>query len=262
MKGIIKTYLPSKKYGFIRGDDGRDYYFHVNEFTDKSQVNKICEEAIVAFDERATPKGYKALKCSLLNPSDILTFKVPDSLITSKESFIKGWEIIQYGNWIVHGSSRNSPQEAKNDAVDGAIAMGANALINFDYYKTTGSEAGTGRGTHYFTIHNFRGRAATIAKRNSNGQYKAEDLSGLNQRAESRKEAFVVKTNSNRRMRKIINRSMFTLSISFLILAFLTGNAVLVLPIILVLLGGAIIMKKGGYLDEYGSWLERDDMPA
>lgn len=257
MNGIVKTYLPNKRYGFIKGDDGRDYYFHVNEFTDKSQISMICEESIISFDERATPKGYKAVKCSLINSSDILTFTVPDSIITSRSSVIHGWDIIEYGDWIVHGSSKHSPQAAKNDSIKKAAIIGANALVDFDYYKITGSEAGTGRGTHYFTIHNFRGRAAIVAKRHSNGRYTAADLQGLNKRAESLKEKYIKDANSNRKKRYIIYGAMVTLSFPFLFRAFLTSNSILASPIIFFLIIGAIIMKVGYFPDEYGSWLKR-----
>jgi cold shock CspA family protein/uncharacterized protein YbjQ (UPF0145 family) len=252
MNGKIKTYLPSKKYGFIKGDDEKDYYFRAVEFADKNQLNMICEDAFVAFEERATPKGYRAVKCSLINPSDILTYTVPDSVIISRSNIVNGWDIMEYGNWIVHGGSENSLQEAKNDAIEGAVAIGANALIDFDYYKTTGSS-----GNYKFTIHNFRGRAVTIAKRKANGQYKADVLSGLNQRAELRKESFVRKTNSNRKKRYIIHGSVITLSISFLIGALLTNNPAFILPILPFFIVGRIILMKGHYLYEYGSWLER-----
>jgi cold shock CspA family protein len=58
MKGTIKSYLPEQRYGFIKGDDGKDYFFHENEFRDRSQVAKLCEEAFVDFEQQATPKGY------------------------------------------------------------------------------------------------------------------------------------------------------------------------------------------------------------
>ncbi len=74
MKGIIKTYLSEKKYGFIKGDDGKDYFFHVNEFRDKQHISNICEEAFVTFDQQATPKGYKAKNCSLINTADVATY--------------------------------------------------------------------------------------------------------------------------------------------------------------------------------------------
>lgn len=47
MQGTIKTSLPEKQYGFIKGDDGKDYFFHESQFKDKTHIGKLCEEAIV-----------------------------------------------------------------------------------------------------------------------------------------------------------------------------------------------------------------------
>jgi len=77
---------------------------------------------------------------------------------------------------MVYGSSRHSPDEAKEDMIDGAESIGANTLLDTQYYKTTGSERGTGQGTHYYTIHNFKGRAANIARKSPNGEYKLDEL--------------------------------------------------------------------------------------
>jgi cold shock CspA family protein len=71
--GVIKTYLPEKKYGFIKGDDGKDYFFHQNAFKDKKQIAMISEEAYVSFDQKATPKGYRAVDITLKNASDKIT---------------------------------------------------------------------------------------------------------------------------------------------------------------------------------------------
>ena len=39
MKGTISTYLPEKQYGFIKGEDGKDYFFHeTNSATDPHQA--------------------------------------------------------------------------------------------------------------------------------------------------------------------------------------------------------------------------------
>ena len=86
MKGTIKTYLPEKKYGFIRGDDDKDYFFHESEFRNKSHIENLCEEAFVNFDQQATPKGYKAKNCSLLDSSNVFTYITPDEFITSKSN--------------------------------------------------------------------------------------------------------------------------------------------------------------------------------
>ncbi|MEJ2612914.1 MAG: cold shock domain-containing protein [Candidatus Thiodiazotropha sp.] len=151
MKGTIKTYLPEKNYGFIKGDDGKAYFFHESEFRDKSHLSKLCEEAFVNFDQQATPKGYKAKNCSLINPSEVLTYITPDEFIAAKSSSVRGWDVIEYGNWIVHGSSSDSPDTAKRDVINRATSIGANALIKLEYYKTTGS-----RGNYKYSIHNFR----------------------------------------------------------------------------------------------------------
>ncbi|MGL5486856.1 MAG: cold-shock protein, partial [Shewanella sp.] len=204
MKGTIRTYLPEKKYGFIKGDDGKDYFFHESEFRDKSHIGKLCEEAFIDFEQQATPKGYKAKNCLLINPLDVLTFVTPHEFIASRSSDVRGWDVIEHGAWVVHGTSRDSPDAAKRNVIDNATQIGANALINLDYYKTTGSEAGTGRGTHRYTIHNFRGRAVILAKRNSKGNYRADELSGLDQRAEKLKKQLVEKTRASKRKRNIV----------------------------------------------------------
>ena len=204
MKGTISTYLPEKKYGFIKGDDGKDYYFHEDAFKSESERAKLSEEAFVDFDQRATPRGYKARNCRLLDTADVLTYVVPDAFLTSRSRGIKGWEVIERGNWIVHGSSEDSPDAARRYVIDRAVLLGANALLNLEYYKTTGSEPGTGRGTHHFTIHNFHGRIATIAKRNAKGPYKSGDLSGLNRKAALLKKELAAKSGRSKRKRNLI----------------------------------------------------------
>ncbi len=244
MKGTIKTYLPEKKYGFIKGDDGKDYFFHASEFIDKRHISNICEETFVNFDQQATPKGYKAKNCSLINATDIVTYVIPEDFITSRSNSVRGWDNLEYSNWIVHGTSRNSPDAAKRDVIDSATRIGANALISLEYYKTTGSEAGTGNGTYHYTIHNFRGHAVTLAKRNSKGNFRADDLLGLNQRAEILKKKLVKQTKASKRKRNII----------WLIITILSFFALGIEPgfIIVFVIAGFIF----GRSTDYDWWLE------
>ena len=65
MKGIINTWLSEKGYGFIKGDDGKDYYFNRQDFREKSHIALLAEALPVEFDQQATPKGYRAKKCKL-----------------------------------------------------------------------------------------------------------------------------------------------------------------------------------------------------
>ncbi len=240
MKGTIKTYLPEKNYGFIRGDDGKDYFFHESEFLDKSHIGKLCEEAFVNFDQQATPKGYKAKKCSLINPSEVLTYVTPGEFIAAKSSGVRGWDVIEHGNWIVHGVSSDSPDAAKRDVIDRATRIGANALIDLEYYKTTGSS-----GNYNYSIHNFRGRAVTLAKKNSKGVYRADELSGLNQRAEALKKKLVKQTKASKRKRNNVWLLMVILSVFSLGIA---PDFIIVFIIV-----GFIFGRSA----DYGHWLER-----
>lgn len=240
MKGTIKTYLPEKNYGFIKGDDGKAYFFHESEFRDKSHLSKLCEEAFVNFDQQATPKGYKAKNCSLINPSEVLTYITPDEFIAAKSSSVRGWDVIEYGNWIVHGSSSDSPDTAKRDVINRATSIGANALIKLEYYKTTGS-----RGNYKYSIHNFRGRIVSLAKKNSKGNYRKKELSGLNQRAEALKKKLVEQTKASKRKSNII----------WLVIAILSLFALATEPGFIIAL--IIIGFISGRSTDYDYWLER-----
>ncbi|HMW50174.1 MAG TPA: cold shock domain-containing protein [Marinagarivorans sp.] len=240
MKGTVKTFLPEKNYGFIKGDDGKDYFFHGSEFIDKSQVAKICEEVLVDFDQEATPKGYKAKKCSLVSPCDVLTYVTPDEVILSKTSSVQGWEIIELGSWTINGSSPDSPDSARKTIIDRAASIGANALINYEYYKTTGSQ-----GNYKYSVHNVRGQAVTVAKKNSIGKHHAEDLKGLNQRAEEMKIRLIERTKESKRFR---NKAWW-------FLGFLSFLSLFIFPFVAILF--LIIGYFIGQTNEYGRWLQR-----
>lgn len=191
----MKTFLPEKCYGFIDGVDGKSYFFHASDFRDQADVERLCDGILVDFDQKATPKGYRACRCHLPEILEVMTYSEPDTFIAAKSSSVSGWEMIEGGQWVVIGTSRDSPDAAMRDAKGKAFQqLGANALLNMTYYKSTGSEAGTGRGTHYFTIHHYRGIAVTLAKKDINGQHQLDDLKGLNRRAKLLKQRLMEKS--------------------------------------------------------------------
>jgi cold shock CspA family protein len=245
MKGTIKTYLPEKKYGFIKGDDGKDYFFHLSEFKVKDDVSRVCEEAVVDFDQQATPKGYRARSCKLVDPSDVFTYVTPDECIASKSSGVRGWEVMERGDWIVHGSSSDSPEAAKKNLIQRAETIGANGLIDVEYYKTTGSEPGTGKGTYYFTIHNFRGRPVILARRNSQGNLTADELTGVNQKAEVLKKQLRKETEASEMKKYLVWAAV---AIGSLVALGTTPFFIIGLVILGVILGRST---------DYDSWLEK-----
>ena len=204
MRGYIKSYLPEKKYGFIIGDDKKDYFFHTSSLKDLKDVEKLDSGLYLEYEQKATPKGYTAIDITIVKEQNARKYAVPETIYTSKFNYIKGWETIEFSEWEVHGSSRNSPDDAKNSMIKGAERVGANCVLNMEYYKTTGSESGTGSGVYYYTIHNFYGIAANIAKLSTDGEYKKEDFNSINEIATQLKQELSAKTESSSNTRIIL----------------------------------------------------------
>lgn len=246
MTGTIKTYLNEKNYGFIKGDDSKDYFFHKSSINEHD-LNKICEGALVTFDQKATPKGYNAVKISI-NSSSNIKYTIPNNIYTSKENKIKGWDVVDVADWIVHGSSRNSPDEAKQDMINGVNLLGDNTVLNMQYYKTTGSEPGTGKGTHYYTIHNFRGQPANIGKKNLTAHLSYSDLVGINNTARKLKNELIRKTSEAKNKRLIFWVILLTIiGLSWII----KKDIAMFVSIGLIVLGFFL-----SHATDYDSWLE------
>ena len=48
MIGTVTSYLSDKNYGFIKGEDGKDYFFHDSSLKDKKDINKLSHLQIPA----------------------------------------------------------------------------------------------------------------------------------------------------------------------------------------------------------------------
>ena len=58
MNGVVKFFNKSKNYGFITGDDGKDYFYHVSGV----EGGKILNEGDkVTFDTEKGDRGEKAV---------------------------------------------------------------------------------------------------------------------------------------------------------------------------------------------------------
>lgn len=58
MNGIVKFYNETKGYGFISGDDGRDYFFHITSVI--GNCNFISKDQKVSYILSKGKKGYMA----------------------------------------------------------------------------------------------------------------------------------------------------------------------------------------------------------
>ena len=59
MKGKVKFFNRTKEFGFITGDDGKDYFVHVTGLVGTGSLN---ENDVVEFDTEQGEKGLKAVK--------------------------------------------------------------------------------------------------------------------------------------------------------------------------------------------------------
>jgi hypothetical protein len=85
----------------------------------------------------------------------------------------------------------------------------------------------------------------TLAKRNSKGNYRVEELSGLNQRAEALKEKLAEQTKASKRKRNIV-------WLLIAILSFIALGAEPGFIIVLVIVGFIL-----GRSSDYDNWLDR-----
>ena len=63
-QGTIKFYNRSKRYGFIKGDDGNEYFFHESGLSDGIYVK---DDDNVEFDVADGDRGQKAVNISLVD---------------------------------------------------------------------------------------------------------------------------------------------------------------------------------------------------
>lgn len=66
MKGTVKWYNETKRYGFIAGEDNQDYFFHKKELN-KFNNETITEKDEVEFSPKTTEKGLQAQNVTKTN---------------------------------------------------------------------------------------------------------------------------------------------------------------------------------------------------
>jgi len=58
-KGAVKWFQKDKGFGFITGEDGKDYFVHYSDIMGKD--TKLIEGMAVQFETAKSPKGEKAV---------------------------------------------------------------------------------------------------------------------------------------------------------------------------------------------------------
>ena len=154
MKGKVVSYISTKKYGFITGDDGESYFLHFSSLLDKANENKLVKGVIVEFDPTPTPKGMSAKKVKV--PEVHFKKQLTEFFITKKSQ-------PKYGK-IEKSHSLSTrffkdPNEGREHIKQLAIKSGCNAILNQSFEKDTFSS-----GNYQYTVHAFKGDFALVAE--------------------------------------------------------------------------------------------------
>lgn len=203
MKGEIKVYFEDKLFGFIKGDDGKEYFFHKKQFKNINNENLLKKYQRVSFQTESTQKGLAAKLIDFIkneqkqNNEDLYT--VPDSIYTSKTNKVNGWDTLETSDWTISCEGSNvAIDDIKEEVMQRARNLGANAVVNLRYSKRTDSEiSDSGRGTHYYSVHSFTGIPVNIGKKSRNGIPKKKIISDINENCSNLKEILLNKSSES-----------------------------------------------------------------
>ncbi len=60
--GTIKKLVSDRGFGFITGDDGKDYFFHRDGLDSSLDFDRLVGGEKVSFDIESNPRGPRAVK--------------------------------------------------------------------------------------------------------------------------------------------------------------------------------------------------------
>jgi CspA family cold shock protein len=60
--GTVKRVISDRGFGFIGGEDGKEYFFHRNEVDASLDFDRLAGGEAVSFEVEASPKGPRAVK--------------------------------------------------------------------------------------------------------------------------------------------------------------------------------------------------------
>lgn len=60
--GKITRVISERGFGFIGGEDGKEYFFHRNEISGSVDFDRLTGGEAVTFDIESSPKGPRAVK--------------------------------------------------------------------------------------------------------------------------------------------------------------------------------------------------------
>lgn len=155
--GVVRSFMAEKGFGFIQGDDGRSYFFHIKSVED----GELVDGQAVTFEGQPSPKGYKAVrvKTGERPPPPGYAYESPNRFIWTRDTTARGFDtIFTFGSgW----AESNNPNEARTLLEKASMDRGGNAVLNVQLKKYSRNDSCS---NYYYTMHRFTGDYANVQK--------------------------------------------------------------------------------------------------
>lgn len=155
INGIITSFVQNKNFGFIKGEDELDYFFHISDVSIK---NNIKPGAYVYFDPTPTKKGLAA-KCVSVIKNLHEYYVEPDEFILRRKGrkLPEDHEIL-----LIYNSTAEDkdPNKAIQQLEQQAIENGMNGLVGIEVARYTAAE-----GNYNYTMHVAHGSPCVVMKK-------------------------------------------------------------------------------------------------
>lgn len=177
MEGWVRRFVAARGYGFIDGDDGVKYFFHLDD-VEGAELQEEDREGFgaspvrmvrnqrVSFRPAETHKGPRARSVRRgASPGRTTNARQkiyldPDHFIMTRESSVRGYEVVRVLSQGCWGRARD-PNEARDLLRDQARQLGGNAVVNLSLEKQTEQQ---GCSNYRYTVHKFYGDAVVVKR--------------------------------------------------------------------------------------------------
>lgn len=154
MKGKIVSYLASKKFGFVNGEDGESYFLHVTSLIHISDESKLVKGVVIEFDPVPTSKGLAARKVKI--PTVYFKKQLVDFFV-SKDEHPKHGVVVK--RFSIQTRFFKDINIARDHIKKLALDASCNSILNLNFEKTTFSE-----GNYQYTVHAFKADFALVTE--------------------------------------------------------------------------------------------------
>ncbi|NKF50888.1 cold shock domain-containing protein [Shewanella sp. WXL01] len=167
MKGEIISYMSSKKYGFVRGEDGESYFLHISSLGNPELEPQLVPGVQVDFTPTPTPKGIAAKEVSICRSYFV---KSLSDFITTKHKTPKSGAI-EVGHSVTTRFFKD-PNQGREHLRQIADKMGCNAILNLRSEKEMFA-----KGSQRITMYAFKADISIVTELSPCSEQSQQDAS-------------------------------------------------------------------------------------